>query len=191
MSFDESDLRRRMNGALNSLKEEFIGLRTGRASTALLDTLKVDAYGSKMPINQVASLSTPEARLILIQVWDQSMVNSIEKSIRESDLGLNPKTEGSTIRIPIPELSQDRRIELVKVAGKYSEQAKISIRNVRRDIIESIRKLEKESEISEDEKRDSEAKIQLITDEFIKEIDDMLDQKEKDIKSVWAWIRFK
>ena len=144
MSFDESDLRRRMNGALNSLKEEFIGLRTGRASTALLDTLKVDAYGSKMPINQVASLSTPEARLILIQVWDQSMVNSIEKSIRESDLGLNPQTEGSSIRIPIPELSQDRRIELVKVAGKYSEQAKISIRNVRRDIIESIRKLEKE-----------------------------------------------
>ena len=134
MSFDESDLRRRMNGAINSLKEEFIGLRTGRASTALLDTLKVDAYGSKMPINQVASLSTPEARLILIQVWDQSMVNSIEKSIRESDLGLNPQTEGSSIRIPIPELSQDRRIELVKVAGKYSEQAKISIRNVRRDI---------------------------------------------------------
>ena len=184
MSFDESDLRRRMNGAINSLKEEFIGLRTGRASTALLDTLKVDAYGSKMPINQVASLSTPEARLILIQVWDQSMVNSIEKSIRESDLELNPQTEGSSIRIPIPELSQDRRIELVKVAGKYSEQAKISIRNVRRDIIESIRKLEKESEISEDEKRDSEAKIQLITDEFIKEIDDMFDQKEKDIKSV-------
>ena len=184
MSFDESDLKRRMNGALNSLKEEFIGLRTGRASTALLDSLKVDAYGSKMPINQVASLSTPEARLILIQVWDQSMVNSIEKSIREADLGLNPQTEGSSIRIPIPELSQDRRIELVKVAGKYSEQAKISIRNVRRDIIESIRKLEKESEISEDEKRDSEGKIQLITDEFINEIDDMLAQKEKDIKSV-------
>lgn len=184
MSFDENDLRRRMNGAVNSLKEEFIGLRTGRASTALLNTLKVDAYGSKMPINQLASLSTPEARLILIQVWDQSMISLVEKSIRESELGLNPQTEGSTIRIPIPELSEDRRIELVKVAGKYSEQAKISIRNVRRDIIETTRKLEKESVISEDEKRISESKIQIITDEFINEIDDMLAQKEKDIKSV-------
>ena len=184
MAFDENDLRRRMNGAINSLKDEFIGLRTGRASTALLDTLKVDAYGSKMPINQVASLSTPEARLILIQVWDQSMVTGIEKSIRESDLGLNPQTEGSTIRIPIPELSEERRIELVKVAGKYSEQAKVSIRNVRRDIIENIRKLEKDSSISEDEKRDSENKIQNITDEFVKEIDNMLAQKEQDIKNV-------
>ena len=167
MSFDESDLRRRMNGAVNSLKEEFIGLRTGRASTALLDTLKVDAYGSKMPVNQVASLSTPAARLILVQVWDQSMVNSIEKSIRESDLGLNPQTEGSSIRIPIPELSQDRRIELVKVAGKYSEQAKISIRNVRRDIIESIRKLEKESEIINLEKNIKNRKLDKTLRIFI------------------------
>ena len=184
MSFDDKDLRRRMSGAVNSLKDEFVGLRTGRASTALLDTFKVDAYGSKMPINQVASLSVPEARLILIQVWDQSMVNSIEKSIRESDLGLNPHTEGSAIRIPIPELSEERRVELFKVAGKYSEQARVSIRNVRRDIIESIRKQEKDSTISEDEKRDSENKIQNITDEYIKEIDNMLSQKEQDIKSV-------
>jgi ribosome recycling factor len=184
MSFDDKDLRRRMSGAVNSLKDEFVGLRTGRASTALLDTLKVDAYGSKMPINQVASLSVPEARLILIQVWDQSMVNSIEKSIRESDLGLNPHTEGSAIRIPIPELSEERRVELFKVAGKYSEQARVSIRNVRRDIIESIRKQEKDSAISEDEKRDSENKIQNITDGYINEIDDMLSQKEQDIKSV-------
>ena len=122
--------------------------------------------------------------MINVQVWDQNNVPLVDAAIKKSELGLNPQTEGSTIRIPIPELSEDRRIELVKVAGKYAEQAKISIRNVRRDIIENIRKLEKESEISEDEKRDSEAKIQLITDEFIKEIDDMLDQKEKDIKSV-------
>jgi len=184
MAFDENDLRRRMVGAVNSLKEEFIGLRTGRASTALLDTVAVDAYGSKMPINQVASLSTPEARLILIQVWDQSMVDAVEKSIRETELGLNPQTEGSSIRIPIPELSEDRRIELVKVAGKYAEQAKISIRNVRRDIVEATRKLQKDKEISEDEKRDAENKIQNITDEFVKEIDSMVSQKEIDIKKV-------
>ena len=184
MAFDENDLRRRMGGAVNSLKEDFIGLRTGRASTALLDTVMVDAYGSKMPINQVASLSTPEARLILIQVWDQSMADAVEKSIRETELGLNPQTEGSSIRIPIPELSEDRRIELVKVAGKYAEQAKISIRNVRRDIVESTRKLQKDKEISEDEKRDAENKIQNITDEFVKEIDSMVSQKEIDIKKV-------
>ena len=184
MAFDENDLRRRMVGAVNSLKEDFIGLRTGRASTALLDTVMVEAYGSKMPINQVASLSTPEARLILIQVWDQSMVDAVEKSIRETELGLNPQTEGSSIRIPIPELSEDRRIELVKVAGKYAEQAKISIRNVRRDIVETTRKLQKDKEISEDEKRDAENKIQNITDEFVKEIDSMLSQKEIDIKKV-------
>ena len=184
MAFDENDLRRRMVGAVNSLKEDFIGLRTGRASTALLDTVTVDAYGSKMPINQVASLSTPEARLILIQVWDQSMVDSVEKSIRETELGLNPQTEGSSIRIPVPELSEDRRIELVKVAGKYAEQAKISIRNVRRDIVEATRKLQKDKEISEDEKRDAENKIQNITDEYVKEIDSMLSQKEIDIKKV-------
>ena len=184
MTFDENDLRRRMVGAVNSLKEDFIGLRTGRASTALLDTVMVDAYGSKMPINQVASLSTPEARLILIQVWDQSMVDAVEKSIRETELGLNPQTEGSSIRIPVPELSEDRRIELVKVAGKYAEQAKVSIRNVRRDIVEATRKLQKDKEISEDEKRDAENRIQNITDEHVKEIDRMLSQKEIDIKKV-------
>ena len=184
MAFDENDLRRRMVGAVNSLKEDFIGLRTGRASTALLDTVMVEAYGSKMPINQVASLSTPEARLILIQVWDQSMVDAVEKSIRETELGLNPQTEGSSIRIPVPELSEDRRIELVKVAGKYAEQAKVSIRNVRRDVVEATRKLQKDKEISEDEKRDAENRIQNITDEHVKEIDRMLSQKEIDIKKV-------
>jgi len=184
MTFDENDLRRRMVGAVNSLKDDFIGLRTGRASTALIDSVMVDAYGSKMPINQVASLSTPEARLILIQVWDQSMVDAVEKSIRETELGLNPQTEGSSIRIPVPELSEDRRIELVKVAGKYAEQAKVSVRNVRRDIVEATRKLQKDKEISEDEKRDAENRIQNITDEHVKEIDRMLSQKEIDIKKV-------
>ena len=181
MSFDESDLRRRMNGAINSLKEEFIGLRTGRASTALLDTLKVDAYGSKMPINQVASLSTPEARLILIQVWDQSMVNSIEKSIRESDLGLNPQTEGSAIRIPIPELSEERRIEIVKIAGRYSEQAKVSIRNVRREGNSQLKEFLKEKEISQDEERQGEELIQKLTDTFVEKVDLALNSKEKDL----------
>ena len=184
MTFDENDLRRRMVGAVNSLKEDFIGLRTGRASTALIDTVMVEAYGSKMPINQVASLSTPESRLILIQVWDQSMVDAVEKSIRETELGLNPQTEGSSIRIPVPELSEDRRIELVKVAGKYAEKAKVSIRNVRRDVVEATRKLQKDKEISEDVKRDAENRIQNITDEHVKEIDSMLSQKEIDIKKV-------
>ena len=174
MTFDENDLRRRMNGAINALKDEFIGLRTGRASTALLDTLKVDAYGSKMPINQVASLSAPEARLILIQVWDQSMVTGIEKSIRESDLGLNPQTEGSTIRIPIPELSEERRIELVKVAGKYSEQAKVSIRNVRRAGNSQLKEFIKEKEISEDEERSGEEEIQKLTDLYVSRVDEAL-----------------
>ena len=184
MAFDDKDLRRRMSGAVNSLKDEFIGLRTGRASTALLDTLKVDAYGSKMPINQVASLSAPEARLILIQVWDQSMVNSIEKSIRESDLGLNPQTEGSAIRIPIPELSEERRIEIVKIASKYSEDSKVSIRNIRRDAMEKIKSLEKNKEISQDESFKFSDEVQSMTNNLIDKIDTLFTDKEKDILRV-------
>ena len=181
MTFDENDLRRRMVGAVNSLKDDFIGLRTGRASTALLDTVMVDAYGSKMPINQVASLSTPEARLILIQVWDQSMVDAVEKSIRETELGLNPQTEGSSIRIPVPELSEDRRIELVKVAGKYAEQAKVSVRNVRREGNSQLKEFLKEKEISEDEERQGEEEIQKLTDLFVEKVDAALEAKEKDL----------
>ncbi len=184
MSYDKTDISRRMNGAIASLKDDFIGLRTGRASTAMLDPILVDAYGSKMPLNQLSSISTPESRLILIQVWDQTMVLHVEKAIRESDLGLNPQTEGSSIRVPIPELSEERRLELVKVAGKYAEQSKIAIRNVRRDAVEMVRKLEKDKEISEDEKRSFEIDIQKLTDEFINQIDKILAQKEIDIKTV-------
>jgi len=184
MAYDEADVKRRMNGAVNSLKSDFIGLRTGRASTAMLDPINVDAYGSKMPLNQLSSVSTPEARLISVQVWDQTMVDSVEKAIRESDLGLNPQVEGTSIRIHIPELSEERRLELIKVAGKYSEQSKVSIRNIRRDAIDIIRKAEKDGDIGEDEKRSLETEVQSLTDNYIKEIENILAQKEIDIKQV-------
>ena len=184
MSYDKTDVSRRMSGAVNSLKDDYLGLRTGRASTAMLDPILVDAYGSKMPLNQLSSISAPESRLLLIQVWDQTMVLQVEKSIRESDLGLNPQTEGNSIRVPIPELSEERRLEIVKVAGKYAEQSKIAIRNVRRDAVESVRKSEKDKEISEDEKRSFEIEIQKLTDDFISEVDSLLAQKEIDIKTV-------
>ena len=184
MSYDKTDVSRRMSGAVNSLKDDYLGLRTGRASTAMLDPILVDAYGSKMPLNQLSSISAPESRLLLIQVWDQTMVLQVEKSIRESDLGLNPQTEGNSIRVPIPELSEERRLEIVKVAGKYAEQSKVAIRNVRRDAVESVRKSEKDKEISEDEKRSFEIEIQKLTDDFISEVDNLLAQKEIDIKTV-------
>ena len=179
-----NDIKAHMDKAIVSLKKDLSGLRVGRASASMLDQVNVNAYGNSMPLNQLSTISVPEARLLLVNVWDNSLVVAAEKSIRESPLGLNPMVEGNVIRINVPSLSEERRIELVKVAGKYSEQAKVSIRNVRRDIIENIRKLEKDSSISEDEKRDSENKIQDITDEFVKEIDNMLAQKEQDIKSV-------
>ena len=184
MSYDKTDVSRRMSGAVNSLKDDYLGLRTGRASTAMLDPVLVDAYGSKMPLNQLSSISAPESRLLLIQVWDQTMVLQVEKSIRESDLGLNPQTEGNSIRVPIPELSEERRLEIVKVAGKYAEQSKVAIRNIRRDAVESVRKSEKDKEISEDEKRSFEIEIQKLTDDFISEIDSLLAQKEIDIKTL-------
>ena len=184
MSYDKTDVSRRMSGAVNSLKDDYLGLRTGRASTAMLDPILVDAYGSKMPLNQLSSISAPESRLLLIQVWDQTMVLQVEKSIRESDLGLNPQTEGNSIRVPIPELSEERRLEIVKVAGKYAEQSKVAIRNVRRDAVESVRKSEKDKEISEDEKRSFEIEIQKLTDDFIIEVDSLLAQKEIDIKTL-------
>ncbi len=184
MSYDKTDVSRRMSGAVNSLKDDYLGLRTGRASTAMLDPILVDAYGSKMPLNQLSSISAPESRLLLIQVWDQTMVLQVEKSIRESDLGLNPQTEGNSIRVPIPELSEERRLEIVKVAGKYAEQSKVAIRNIRRDAVESVRKSEKDKEISEDEKRSFEIEIQKLTDDFISEVDSLLAQKEIDIKTL-------
>ncbi|MDH3700454.1 MAG: ribosome recycling factor [Alphaproteobacteria bacterium] len=181
---DLSDLQRRMDGALDALRREFGGLRTGRASASLLDPIIVDAYGSKMPMNQVGNVSAPEPRLITVQVWDQSLVKAAEKAIRESDLGLNPQTEGSVIRVPIPDLSEERRVELKKVASKYAEQARVAVRNVRRDGMEKLKKMEKDSEISKDEHRDQSVEIQERTDKHIKEIDESLDAKEKEIMQV-------
>lgn len=184
MTMDLNDTTRRMEGALASLENDFSGLRTGRASISMLDPVTADAYGSKMPINQLGNISAPEARLLTVQVWDQSMVAPVEKAIRESDLGLNPQTEGNLIRLPIPDLSAERRAELAKVASKYAEQARIAIRNIRRDSIETARKLEKDGEYGEDERHGIEGKIQKLTDDFVGKIDEMLTSKESDIKTV-------
>ena len=165
----------------NSLKKDLSGLRVGRASSSMLDPINVNAYGSFMPINQVSTISVPEARLLLVSVWDSSLVGATEKSIRESPLGLNPMVEGNIIRISVPPLSEDRRIEISKVASRYSENAKISVRNIRRDLIENIRKLQKNGEISEDQKHNDEALVQQITDNIIKKIDEILFNKEKEI----------
>jgi ribosome recycling factor len=184
MAIDLTDIQRRMEGAISVLENDFLGLRTGRASISMLDPVMVDAYDSKMPLNQLGNISAPEARLLTVQVWDQSMVESVEKSIRESDLGLNPQTEGNLIRIPIPDLSADRRDELAKVAGKYAEQARVAIRNVRRDAMDTTRKLEKDGEFGEDERHGLEAKIQKMTDDFVGKVDSMLSAKENDIKTI-------
>ena len=184
MSADLSDTSRRMNGAVASLESDFQGLRTGRASTGMLDPIAVDAYGSKMPVNQLGNISAPEPRMLTIQVWDQSMVAAVEKAIRESDLGLNPQTEGNLIRLPIPDLSAERRTELAKVAGKYAEPTRVAIRNVRRDAIEMVRKMEKDGEFGEDERHGLEGQIQKLTDEAVAKVDSMLAAKESDIKTV-------
>jgi len=181
---DLNDLRRRMKGAIENLKTEFSGLRTGRASVNLLDPVMVDAYGAQMPLNQVATVSTPESRMISVQVWDKSMVASTEKAIRNAGLGLNPVTDGQTLRIPIPELNEERRTELTKVAGKYAEQSRVAIRNVRRDGMETAKRLEKDSEISQDEHKSYSDQIQKLTDEMIKEIDHLTEVKEKEIMQV-------
>lgn len=178
------DLRRRMEGSLKTLQGEFAGLRTGRASTSMLDPIQVDAYGSLMPLNQLANVNTPEPRMLTVQVWDKGMVKAVEKAIRESNLGLNPAVDGQSIRVPVPELSEERRKELGKVAGKYAENAKIAIRNVRRDGMDHLKKQEKDGEISEDDQRRQSDEIQKITDEFIKKIDELLVAKEKDIMQV-------
>mgnify|MGYP001252057699 FL=1 len=183
-SLDMEDVKRRMEGAVSNLSSEFSGLRAGRASVAMLDTVSVDAYGSKMPLNQLSNISVPEARLLSVSVWDASVVGSVEKAIRESDLGLNPQVEGTIIRVPVPELSEDRRKDMVKVAGKYAEGARISVRNVRRDAIETIRKDEKAGLISEDERHTYEADIQKVTDEYVANIDTMLAKKEIDITNI-------
>jgi ribosome recycling factor len=178
------DLRRRMEGALEALKKEFSGLRTGRASTNLLDPVMVDAYGSSMPLAQCGTVSAPEPRMLTVQVWDRALVKPVEKAIRDAGLGLNPQADGQTVRVPIPDLNEERRRELTKVAAKYTEQARIAVRNVRRDGVDSLKKLEKEGEISQDEHRKLLADVQSLTDDFIRKIDDAMAQKEKEILQV-------
>ncbi|VAW05497.1 Ribosome recycling factor [hydrothermal vent metagenome] len=178
------DLRRRMKGAIENLKSEFVGLRTGRASVNLLDPVMVDAYGAQMPLNQVATVSTPEARMISVQIWDKSMVASADKAVRNAGLGLNPVVDGQTLRIPIPELNEERRAELTKISGKYAEQSRIAVRNVRRDGMDTIKRLEKDSEISQDEQKSYSDRIQKLTDEMIREIDSLTENKEKEIMQV-------
>tara|TARA_B100001146_G_scaffold172620_1_gene153561 strand:+ start:51 stop:605 length:555 start_codon:yes stop_codon:yes gene_type:complete len=184
MSFDKAELKRRMDGAVDNLYKEFGGLRTGRASANLLEPVNVEAYGSKMPLNQVATVSVPESRLLSVQVWDAGLVKATEKAIRDSGLGLNPQPEGTTIRIPIPDLNEERRAELSKIAGKYAESARISVRNVRRDGMDSLKKMEKDGEISEDDLKRLSDEVQKLTDEKIQKIDTMLSDKEKDIMQV-------
>jgi len=181
---DMKALQRRMDGALDVLKKEFGGLRTGRASAAILDPVQVDAYGSMVPLNQVAGVNVPEPRMIVVQVWDRGVVKAVDKAIREAGLGLNPQTEGQTIRLPMPELTQERRKELTKVAHKYAEAAKVSVRNVRRDGMEGLKKAEKKGEITEDEHRRLSGEVQTKTDEHVKKIDEMLAQKETEIMKV-------
>ena len=180
-SIDKSDLQRRMHGAIEALKHDLSGLRTGRASIALLDTIHVEVYGANMPLNQVATVSVPEARMLSVQVWDRSNVQPVEKAIRSAGLGLNPITDGQVIRLPIPELTEERRKELAKLVGQYAEKAKIAVRNVRRDGMEHLKADEKNHQISEDERKRLETEVQKLTDDTIKEIDVAADAKEKEI----------
>lgn len=179
-----TDLRRRMDGALEALHREFAGLRTGRASAHLLDKVMVKAYGSEMPLNQVGNINVPEPRLISVQVWDRGLVVAVEKAIREAGLGLNPVTDGQLVRVPIPELSQERRQEITRIAHKYAEQARVAVRNVRRDGMEALKKMEKDGNISQDDHRHRSDEVQKMTDEHIKKVDEALAQKEKEILQV-------
>lgn len=180
----KEDTKNRMEKSLDSLKSDFGGLRAGRAHTSLLDGILVDAYGSMTPLSQVGTISVPDARTLAVSIWDKGLAKSVEKALRESDLGLNPASDGQLIRIPIPPLSEERRKELVKIAGKYTEQSKVAVRNVRRDALDGIKKLKKDNQISEDEEKRYENEIQKMTDETIKKIDEALALKEKDILQV-------
>src|SRR6185437_15847127 len=182
--FDINELKRRMQGATQSLKHELGGLRTGRAAASMLEPVQVDAYGSHMPLNQLATISVPEPRLLSVQVWDKSMVKAVEKAIVDSNLGLSPATEGQVLRLRIPELNEERRKELVKVAHKYAEAAKVAVRHVRRDGLDTVKKLEKSHEISEDDQERLAAEVQKATDGTISEIDQLLAAKEKEILTV-------
>ncbi len=181
---DLDDIERRMNGAREVLRSEFGGLRTGRASASLLDPIMVDAYGAQMPLNQVGTVSVPEPRMISVQVWDASLVRAVEKSIRNSGLGLNPIVDGQMLRLPIPELTEERRQEISKIAARYTEQARIAVRNVRRDGMDQLKRLEREGEISQDEQHAYGDDIQTLTDDIIANIDLLLEEKEKEIMQV-------
>ena len=183
-NFDINDLKRRMQGAVASLKQELGGLRTGRASAAMLEPVQVEAYGSHMPLSQLATVSVPEPRLISVQVWDRSMVHAVEKAIVNSNLGLSPATEGQVLRLRIPELNEERRKDLVKVAHKYAEAARVAVRHVRRDGLDTIKKLEKNGDISEDDQTRFAADVQKATDATIGEVDQLLATKEKEILTV-------
>jgi ribosome recycling factor len=180
-SYDKADIQRRMHGAVEALKHDLVGLRTGRASTALLDPIQVEVYGAHMPLNQCATISVPEPRLITVQVWDKGNVGPIEKAIRSAGLGINPVTDGQLIRLPIPDLTEERRKELAKLVGQYAEKARIAVRNVRRDGMDHLKVDEKKHEISEDERKRLEHEVQKLTDDTIKEVDEAAHAKEQEI----------
>lgn len=181
---DLKPFEQRMHGALDALKKEFAGLRTGRATVSLLDPVMVEVYGQRMPLNQVGTVSAPEPRMLSVSVWDKGAVLSVQKAIREAGLGLNPQADGTLVRIPIPELTQDRRKELGKVAHKYAEQARVAVRNVRRDGMEALKKAEKDGKITQDEHRKQQDEMQKLTDRHVKLVDDGLAAKEKEIMQV-------
>ncbi|GMN12314.1 ribosome recycling factor [Altererythrobacter sp. MTPC7] len=179
--FDKADIERRMQGAVESLKGDLSGLRTGRANTSLLDPVVCEVYGSMMPLSQVATVNAPEPRMLAVQVWDKSNVSAVEKGIAKANLGLNPMTDGQTIRLPMPDLTEERRKELAKLAGEYAEKAKIAIRNVRRDGMEALKDDEKAKEISEDDRKRSEDEVQKLTDTYVAKADEAAAAKEKEI----------
>ncbi|MBO9516839.1 MAG: ribosome recycling factor [Porphyrobacter sp.] len=179
--YDKADLERRMTGAIEALKHDLSGLRTGRANTALLEPIMVTVYGASTPITQVATISAPEPRMLSVQVWDKSNIGPVEKAIRSAGLGLNPINDGNTLRLPIPDLTEERRKELAKLAGSYAEKARVAIRNVRRDGIENLKADEKKKEISEDERKRGETEVQKLTDDMIKQLDEVFGAKEKEI----------
>jgi ribosome recycling factor len=181
---DLSDLKRRMDGAIAAFKSDIASLRTGRASANVLDPVMVEAYGSRVPLNQVANITVPEARMLGVSIWDKSMVNAVDRAIRESNLGLNPIVDGQNLRIPLPELNEERRKSLVKVAHDYSEKAKVAVRNVRRDGMDSLKKAEKDGDIGQDVSRSQSERVQKMTDEMISDIDRLLGEKEKEIMQV-------
>ena len=180
----KSDISSRMDSSISSLKMEMSGIRAGRASPSMLDTIKVDVYGSKMPISQIGNITTPEPRLINIDIWDQGNVNAVEKAIRESDLGINPSIEGTIIRLPLPQLTEERKLEYIKLAKKIGEASKVAIRNIRRDGIEQFKKLEKEKEIGEDDSKKLQSDIEEITTKHVKLIDSIVSEKEVDLSKV-------